>query len=325
MNKLSTKEKVLLILESKKGEFISGEEIGTTLGVSRNAIWKAISGLKEKGYEIESSKIKGYCLRDKKNILSLSKIQSCLDQKMFYNIQIEEEVTSTNSILKEWAIEGEPEGKVLIANKQTNGRGRQNRSFYSPENTGIYMSILLRPKLDINQALMITTGAAVGICRAIEEVTGASPGIKWVNDIYIQEKKICGILTEAGINLESKSLDYAILGIGINIQLPEGDFPEEIKDIAGSLFGKNSPEDTKNQLIAEILNEFYEIYQNLLSKEFLEEYKSRSILINREVSLIKVGETRKVKVIDIDKECRLVVKSEAGIEYINSGEVSLKI
>lgn len=323
--KISTRDKILLILQENKGKYISGEEIASQINLSRNAVWKGIKKLKISGYEINSVAAKGYCLTSAKNIISISNIESKLEYKDFYTIEYKDEVSSTNTILKEEAIEGAVEGRVLIANAQTQGRGRLNRNFYSPENTGIYMSILLRPKLDINQALMITTAAAVSVCQGIEKASGKASGIKWVNDIFIEDKKVCGILTEAGINLESKTLDYAILGIGINIANPENEFPSEIKSIAGSIFEASPPENIKNILISEILNSFLNIYKDLPEDSYIEEYIKRSIIIGKNVTLIKDGKNYEVKVLDIDNQCRLKIKNGDKIEYINSGEVSLKL
>ena len=157
------------------------------------------------------------------------------------------EIDSTNRYLKELAATGAPEGTVVIANKQSAGRGRLGRSFFSPEEKGIYMSILLRPEIELERAVLITSMAAVAVARAVERVSTIPAQIKWVNDIFINRKKVCGILTEAGINTEKGSLDYAVLGIGVNVGSME--FPAELKEIATSVSNECGKEVSKNDLI----------------------------------------------------------------------------
>ena len=169
---------------------------------------------------------------------------------------------STNTTAKELAQNGADEGTVIIAKEQTAGKGRLSRTFFSP-NGGLYMSIILRPTISSEKTTFITAAAAVAVCRAIKTVTGIDTGIKWVNDIYLNGKKVCGILTSGAINSEKKNLDYAILGIGLNIDPPKGGFNKEIKNIATSLFKENCDEDTKARLTAEILNEFFDLYRNI--------------------------------------------------------------
>ena len=222
------------------------------------------------------------------------------------NIIYLDTVDSTNSYLKRLAKNGAKEGTIVLAKEQTQGKGRKGRSFQSEQNMGIYMSVLWKPQCELSQLSEVTAWVAVAVARAIEGVTKVSPGIKWVNDILIASKKVCGILTEGQINPSGKGIDFAILGIGINVYPPEEGFDEEIKDIAGSLISGNDVENNKsfvenlkNRLIAEILTKMYKYY-NSNDKAFMDEYKNKSILLNKDIYIL--GDENKEKWRDIDIE-----------------------
>ena len=220
------------------------------------------------------------------------------------------------------AKQGYPELTVVIADKQTDGYGRMGRSFFSPESSGLYMSIILRPKISPDKALYITTAAAAAVSQAIEDICNKTTGIKWVNDVFIDNKKVCGILTEAGYS--SDKLDYAILGIGVNIYTPPSGFPDDIKDIAGSVL--DTPSDIKDSLINRIIQKFIGYYNNLEAKEFLSYYRQKSIVIGKTVNVIKQGSSYKARVISIDDEFRLVVEDEAKRSIaLDSGEISIRM
>lgn len=323
---VTVKQQVLSILEGKKGESISGVALAKDLSVSRNAVWKAIKSLQNEGHAITAVTNKGYCLSSNNDILSKQSIDTYLsDNTKGLTIEVHKTVTSTNTLLKESAIHGESEGKVIIAEEQTEGRGRFGRSFYSPSKTGIYMSILLRPKMTAEESQFITTSAAVAVARAIEKISGCEAKIKWVNDVYCSGKKVCGILTEAAIDFESGGLEYAVVGIGINISKPEGDFPKELKDIATSILGEERcSANIKSKLIAEILNGFWEYYENSSGKEFLEEYRNRSFLLGKEIMVVSGGKQERALAMDIDDKGQMVVKLPNGkIKTLFSGEVSV--
>ncbi len=324
---MSVKSHVLAVLEENKGKNVSGSKLADELSISRNAVWKAIKALQEEGYTINAVTNKGYCLSDQNDILSEHSIRPYLsDRTKDLRIEVHKSVTSTNSLLKELAASGEAEGKVLIAEEQSCGRGRMGRSFYSPEKTGIYMSILLRPNVTVDDSLFITTAAAVAVARSIEKITASSSTIKWVNDIYCNDKKVCGILTEAGIDFEGGGLEYAVLGIGINVGSPQGGFPDELKTIAAGIFDTNVYEsDVRSKLIAEVLNSFFDYYDNLHGKTFLEEYRNRSFLLGKEVNIITGKEIQQGLAYDIDDKARLLVKMPDGeIKVLSSGEVSVR-
>lgn len=324
---MSIKNKTLNILENNKGNFISGEELAKNLNVTRNSIWKAINSLKKDGYNISSVTNKGYCLSVSNNILSSESILKYLKND-FFEIEVHKTINSTNTYVKELAVNGKKEGIVVIAEEQTSGRGRFSRKFYSPKGSGIYMSILLRPTLHASNSYLITSSAAVAICNAIDSISNKETNIKWVNDIYLDNKKVSGVLTEASLDFESGLIDFAVLGIGINVFKPEGGFDKEIENIATSIFDEETVKsgDIRSKLIAKILDNFLDFYKNIEDKNFLEAYKKKSLLINKEVNILSKNSTEKATVLDIDNECRLKVKLQDGsIKLLSSGEVSLKL
>lgn len=324
---MSAKQHVLSVLEQNKGNSVSGARLAGELSISRNAVWKAIKALQSEGYAISAVPNKGYCLSEENDILSVESITPYLaDNLKELSLMVHKSVTSTNTLLKDLAGEGEKEGKVLIAEEQTGGRGRLGRKFYSPAKTGIYMSILLRPKLTVDDALFITTSAAAAVAEAIESVTGCDASIKWVNDIYCNGKKVCGILTEAGVDFEGGGLEYCIVGIGINVARPLEDFPEELKDIADGIFETRLySSDLRSRLAAEILNRFWGYYKEFHNKNFIKEYRERSFLIGREISVLMGDKQEKATALDIDERARLIVKLTNGeIKALSSGEVSVR-
>ncbi len=323
---MSVKDEVLKELENNKGDYISGGQLAENLGVSRNSVWKAIKALEKSGYEINAIPNKGYCLAEKNDILSSYSIKQHL-KNPHLDISVFSSVTSTNTILKEMAEQGAKEGTVIIAEEQTAGRGRTGKQFYSPKGTGIYISILLRPDIPAEESLFLTTSAAVATARAIEDVSDKRALIKWVNDIYLEDKKTCGILTEGAFNVETGKLDYAIVGIGINVCIPDGGFPDNIKDIATAIFDKQTDSINKRSiLIANLLDYFMEYYKDFKSKSYVKEYIERSMIIGKTITVIEGSKTSVAKAIDIDKNCRLKVQFEDGTtKWLSSGEVSTKI
>ncbi len=322
---MTVKQQVLSILEMEKGRVISGSELAERMHVSRNAVWKAVKALEAEGYEISASSGKGYCYLENNDFLSAQRICAYLPQKL-QNLQIKTKklVTSTNVILKSEAENGRFETDILLAEEQSAGKGRRGRSFYSPPQSGLYMSFLLRPQIPAESAVYITTAAAVAVAEAIEHVTGKKTEIKWVNDIFCEQKKVCGILTEASLDFETGMVAYAVLGIGINIGLPKNGFPKELQNIASSVMdGYSYDSGLRNRLAAEVIKRFYEYYENLTKKQFLHAYRERSFLIGKEITYL-LGETQKcATVLDIDEEAHLVVRFLDGtVEALSSGEVS---
>ena len=215
------------------------------------------------------------------------------------------------------AEDGATEGTVLVASEQTLGRGRMGRKFVSPADTGIYFSILLRPDIPASDSLFLTTSAAVAVAKAIEDVSDKKAKIKWVNDVFVDNKKACGILTEATFNMETGKLNYAIVGIGIN----------EIDKVATAIFDKESDSINKrSKLLAHVLNYFMDFYNSFESKSYLKEYIDRSILLGKNITVIDKDCNKTAKAISIDDECHLLVRFEDGTEkLLSSGEVSIKL
>ena len=315
---------VLQILRESP-EAVSGETMAQRLGISRSGVWKAVRKLREEGYGIEAATNKGYRLTSESGVFSPENIRRLLASDMEgIEIDLREEVSSTNTVLKELAEQGRQEGLVLIAENQVRGKGRLGRSFYSPKGSGLYMSILLRPELPPEDSLAITTTAAVAVAEAVSAVTGRQAMIKWVNDVYLSGRKICGILTEAAIDFESRRLDYAVLGIGVNILEPPGGFPPEIAEVAGALYKEEAPAQTRTRLAAEILNRFFAFYRALPENSYMGAYKKLSLLTGREITFQQGRETWEGTVLGIDDEARLVVRLDSGEERaFGAGEVSI--
>ena len=223
---MSTKLTLLEVLSENSGRYISGQELADVLGISRNSVWKAAAKLKQQGYNIESMSGTGYRLISASDILSEDYLRENITHPC--RIQVLEKVDSTNNAAK--LINACEPPRIIVANEQTKGRGRLGRNFYSPPGTGLYMTIAFCPDFGLDKAMLVTTIAAVAVCRAIEQVTGLYPKIKWVNDIYLNGKKVSGMMTEAQSNFETGNIDKIILGIGVNC-FP-GSFPEELSDIA---------------------------------------------------------------------------------------------
>lgn len=323
---MSVREDILELFEQNRGKYLSGEELAARFNVSRSAVWKAVKQLEAEGYEFDASTGRGYSLRIDSDVISKSGIEKYLGNEAGrYDIRVYKTVTSTNTVLKEMAADGAAEGTVVAAEGQTAGRGRMNRRFHSPLGTGLYLSILLRPVINAGEALFITTAAAVAVARTVEDISGKKTGIKWVNDVLIDGRKICGILTEASLNMESGEMQYAVCGIGVNITPPAGGFPEEIRNIAGAVFDDPPGSDVKNRIAAGIIKKFMEYYNMLPEHEFFTEYVSRSVTVGERITVLGRGEPRKALALSIDSSCGLLVRYEDGSEEVlNSGEVSIR-
>lgn len=231
------------------------------------------------------------------------------------------EVGSTNACAKEYAEKGAEEGTVIEAKRQTDGRGRLGRSFFSGGG-GAYFTVILRPRLSAEASLLITAAAAVAVAEAIEKISGKEAKIKWVNDIYIDEKKVCGILAEGKLSAEGR-LDYAVLGIGVNLSEPEGGFPRELEGIAGAIFEKGK-EIQAEAVIEAIYDRFFEIYENIEERAFMQEYRRRSFLKGKTVSFKKEKTEHTALVVGIDDSARLILDEDGKQFTLEAGEVSVK-
>lgn len=326
---MTGKEEVFLMLREHRGEFVSGEELAGKIHISRNAVWKAVEVLRKEGHIIDAVTRKGYCLvasagEVKPNLcINKEEILAAFTSRDFVkDVVVLEQTESTNRVAKKLAMQGAPEGTLVTAICQSEGKGRLGRQFFSPTG-GIYMSMILRPKLSMERAVLLTTAAAVSVARAIEKVVGIDAGIKWVNDIYISGKKVCGILTEASIDFESGLPEYVVIGIGINVEVNQ--LPEELTPIVGFLNAYAAQPINKNYLIAAVWDAFAEIYPVLSEAEYMEEYRRRSILIGKTVTVLDVGESYPAVVKDIDREGHLLVEANGELHELSTGEVSIRL
>ncbi|MGP6147149.1 biotin--[acetyl-CoA-carboxylase] ligase [Jeotgalibaca sp. A122] len=317
---MSTKDEVLAILEQRRVDKISGQKIADELGVSRTAVWKAINTLKADGYLISSTTNAGYKLINPSDSLNTAAIKPLLDRKLI--VETYQTIDSTNAEAKRRLNDNPHEDILILAESQEKGRGRLGRTFYSPSRNGIYMSLTLHDLNPQNDATLVTTAAAVAVCQAIEELTDLKPRIKWVNDIFIDGKKICGILTEGTLSLETQTIQSIILGIGLNV-LEDENLPAELQQIVGSLFKKESPV-SRNHLAASIINHFFRIYETMGTREYLDEYRERCFVLGRNVSFVKNNETYSGLAIGIDDTGALEIQlTDNTITKISYGEISI--
>lgn len=333
---MSVKTEVLKLLETHRHEDLSGQQIAEKLGVTRAAVWKAVNALKGEGYRIEAANNRGYRLDLENDVLSAEGIYPQLKKKyQEREVFVYKSIDSTNQEVKRRALDGAQEGLVVLSEEQTAGKGRRGRSFYSPPGTGIYMSVLFHPTEEqAHDVVLITTAASVAVCRAIRSLMPEEPQIKWVNDVYLRGKKICGILTEAVSDFESGRIDTVVVGIGINYHVPEEGFPEEIREVAGSVC-TDEIKIPRNDLAAAVLNELYELYDGLAARTFLEDYKRWSNVLGREVRFSsgntvaedgKKGSWQYGTAVDIDCDGGLVVRLKDGEEQVlRTGEITLRV
>ncbi len=309
---MTTAEKVYRVLKAEAPGYVSGESLALSLGLSRAAIWKAVSRLCQMGCEIEGQRHHGYRLvsSDDYNELEIRRI---FTEKVFFF----DELVSTNDEARRLVNAGEKAPFVVIAKKQTGGRGRRGRSFFSPDG-GIYLSIVVEVTAETNVE-SITTAAALGVSNAIDSL-GFDTQIKWVNDIYLSGRKVCGILCEGVISLEDYSLSEVVIGIGVNFS--STDFPAEMKDIATSLYREGEEKISKAEFAA---LEVKEVLSALKDPAYLEKYREKCFILGMPVNVISLKGEREATAIDLDDKAHLVVRYEDGkTEHISSGEVTIR-
>lgn len=322
---MSTKSKLLKLLTENSGSYVSGELAGEKLGVSRASISKACASLRADGYEIESKTNLGYRLPANSNLLTEAEISAYV--KAPCELKVFDVVTSTNDLAKDTPASELP--LVFIANKQSAGRGRLGRTFESPAGTGLYMTFSFRPDYDIRKSLFVTMASAVGTARAIEKVTGLHAEIKWVNDLFLGRKKVCGILTEAQSDFETGTIDKLITGIGVNC-FP-GSFPPEIREIAGSLSDETGSF-SRSRLAAEMINEILPLITAPATEKFLDEYRERCFILGQTIKVHTTYSDAGVsaEAAAISDDGGLVVKFLEGEktgteEILRTGEISISI
>lgn len=321
------KTEILKILRSTDG-YVSGQELCDKLGVSRTAVWKVIGSLKEEGYEIDSVSRKGYRLLSSPDVVSESEIASRISDGVFGQKVVSYEITdSTNTRAKQLAEEGAVHGTLVVANMQTAGKGRRGRSWQQEEGSVIAMSLLLRPTFSPDKASMLTLLAAHSVAGAIEAVTGLPAAIKWPNDIVINRKKTVGILTEMSLGVEQAAIDYIVIGIGINVNNTA--FPEEIRDMATSLYLEKGERVSRSALIAESMRRLEVDYEAFLKTEdlsaILPDYNAHLISMNKEVRVLDPkGEYTGISR-GMDAQGELIVERADGeIIKVYAGEVSVR-
>jgi len=323
---------LLKMLKENKGAYVSGQQICDRMGVSRTAVWKHVNVLREMGYVIESATKKGYMLIKEPDILIYDEVEPYLKTKYIgRNYFYFNTVGSTNTQAKALP-ENTPEGAVVVAEEQTAGRGRTGRAWVSPKGQGIWMSLYLKPDITPQEAPRLTHVAALAVARAIKSAVGISAGIKWPNDIIIDGKKVCGILTE--LSAEIDAVNSVVVGIGINVNNER--FPEGLKDVATSLLierkktmpNQNDGVVDRKALLAEVLNNFEKLYEGFLKGDFpdiIKDCKKLSVTIGRPVRVMEKGGGFDALAVDIDDRGALIVKKQDGsTEAVIAGEVSVR-
>ena len=319
------KEEILRLLRSADG-YISGQELCNRFGVSRTAVWKAINQLKEAGYEIEAQQNKGYRLMAAPDLMTEAEIKSLMHTEwVAKEVLYFDTIDSTNTKAQELAEKGYPSGTLVVADKQESGKGRRGRSWVSPSGTGIFITLMIKPDINPNNASMLTLVAALAVAKAITSVTGEEAMIKWPNDIVVNGKKVCGILTE--MNAQFDYINHIVVGIGINVH--NESFPEEISQMASSLMieagGKRFH---RAQIIAETMSYFEQYYDTFLKTQDLSalvrEYDELLVNRNKSVRVLDPKEPFDGKAMGITPKGELIVDTWESRKLVSSGEVSVR-
>ena len=331
---MAVKDSVLEALENNRNTYLSGEELSGRLGVSRAAVCKAVKVLRSEGYEIEAVTNRGYMMPSDDTAISEAAVRNALPAHLRgMNLYVRDVLDSTNlearRIIADEGAKAAP--AVVMCRQQTAGRGRLGRSFFSPRDDGLYLSVVIKPDFDISRSSLVTVAAAAATSEAIDEVCGCSTQIKWVNDIYLNGKKVCGILTEANTDFEPGQIDSLVTGIGINTS--EKSFPPELKDIAGSVSEEGLSGHEKALLAAAVVDKFIKYTKDLTG--FMDSYRDRSLVIGKNIT-VYTGTYRKdptqelggrsAFALGIDDGGGLMVEYEDGKkETLTSGEVSIRL
>lgn len=326
---MATKDLVLEALQRSGENYLSGEALSEELGISRTAVWKAIRILRDEGYTIKAVTNRGYRLIHEEDVITEKSLREHLFTRYKNNrLYIYDTLDSTNNRAKQLALENAPHGTTVIAMQQTAGKGRLGRSFFSPRE-GIYLSIIIKPTFDLSKSVLVTAAAAVAVAQAIESVCGRHAQIKWVNDVYLDGKKICGTLTEGISDFETSHIESLVIGIGVNTSVK--DFPDELRDTVGAVDGDYS----RSALAAEIISRMLNFAENIESREFIQDYRKRSMVIGKNVTVYKgvysVAPEKELegmpaKVLGIDDDGGLeVIYTDGKRETLTSGEISVRL
>jgi len=320
---MTIKEQLVSILEQNRSQALTSRTLSCRTGASISHVEEALQALSAQGYVFDHTQA-GYRLDPACDILSAQSIASypfCPIPAA--QIHAFDTVTSTNSVARDLALAGCLHGTVVVADMQTAGRGRRGRDFYCSRGCGLYMSMVLCLDLPIQQSLRITAGTAVAVCRALAAHTGLQAQIKWVNDLYLSGKKVCGILAETVSSGQSRQLPFIILGIGINVTDPG--FDEELRQKAGSLYPAGHAGISRNRLCAAVLDQVLQICGQLSDPAcFMEEYRNRCMLLEQTVQLSGRDLQEWVQVLDVDDSGALIVRDQQGqVRAVQTGEVSV--
>lgn len=326
-----SRKTVLALLREQDG-FLSGQEVSRRLGLSRAAIWKAVDALRRDGYVIEARPGLGYRLLSTPDTLSETEIRSFMGKTASVGRELRcyPELDSTNNLAKRLTQTSASDGTAVIADSQTAGRGRMNRSFQSPKGKGIYLSVLLRPTLPPDRLPPVTALAGVAVCAAVERVCNVRLGLKWPNDPVLNGKKLCGILTEMSLEAETGRLQSLVVGIGINVLQEPEDFSPEVQTVATSLLQELQRPVSRPRLAAALLEELDQVYAALQKGDlsaYLAAYRRNCVNLGKMVQLIPTGsgEREIAEAVDIDDEFALIVRRQDGsIHIVRSGEVSVR-
>ncbi|MDM8312107.1 MULTISPECIES: biotin--[acetyl-CoA-carboxylase] ligase [Clostridium] len=321
------KNEVLKILKNNIDSYTSGEDLSRILGVSRTSIWKYISSLKKEGYEFDSSTKLGYRLTKCPDILTFNEVEKFLSTSFIGRNYIHfNSIDSTNTKAKDLAKKGSPNGTVVICEEQSNGRGRLGRSWFSPKGKGLYFSIILRPNLSPLDISKLTLVGGAAVWKALSSLNIGS-AIKWPNDIFINNRKVSGILTE--ISGELNQINYAVMGIGINVNTLKSEIPEDLREIATSLLIETNEIIDRKVLLSEILNIFERLYIDFVNsgslKESLQICRENSLVLNKTLNCISTRESFTAKAKDINDNGELIVElSDGSTKNILCGEISIR-
>ncbi len=322
------RDDILAVLQASEGKIVSGEALAKQFSISRTAVRKHILALSQE-YQIQSVPNKGYIFSSS-DVFNAGEIRRYLHtEEIAQTIHFFDSIDSTNNKARELAAQGAKNGTLVAAAAQTAGKGRKGRSFASDPGLGVYLSVILRPNISLFYMNSFTLLAAVAIAETMESLTQIHPGIKWVNDVYLNGKKASGILTEGAIEGESGTVDYLIVGMGVNLYQQTKDFPEEIQNTATSLLletGEKIPRALFSARLMETLESYLvdgRFPEN--KKEVLKHYRQRLLFLGEEIRVITLTEEYSAVALDIDEDGCLLVKDEKGVIHtLNTGEISIR-
>jgi BirA family biotin operon repressor/biotin-[acetyl-CoA-carboxylase] ligase len=314
---MTTTDKVFLILRGASG-YLSGEKISQMLGLSRSGVNNCVQQLRQEGFHILSATNRGYRLQEDTDLLSPRELLWYLGEARMESVYCYDSIDSTNEDLKRRLADSPADGTVAVSNQQTRGKGRMGRTFISPKDVGIYLSMILRTEASVEQIPELTAWTAVAVSRAIKTTCGATCAIKWVNDLLLNGKKICGILTEAVMEAESGRTSSVVIGIGINANESRKDFPEEIRDKASSLSLESGRPVCRAKLTAALIKELDRLRKDWPNRpeEYLRDYRMACITLGKNILVEKDGSRQAAEALAVNDDFSLKIR------YLDTGETA---